>query len=79
MKIKMDQHLISLNIIKINQKIFNKKNSGNISDISKSNSEDISRNCDGNSSSDSNESVPSQKYKEPKTNVKGSWYKKRDR
>ena len=51
-----------------------KKVSGNISDISKSNSEDLLSDCDGNSSRDSNESVPSLKNKKPKINVKGNWY-----
>ena len=51
---------------------------GNISDISKSNSEDTSSDCDGNISSDINESVPSPKNKIPKPNVKGNWYWKKE-
>ena len=45
----------------------------------KSNSEDSSSECDGNSSSDSNESIPSQKNKEPKKMLKVIGIKKRDR
>ena len=61
--------IFCLSIVNKSKKLKSKKVLGNISDMSKSNSEDSSTDCDGIISSDINESVPSPKNKIPKPNV----------